>query len=115
MLKKDNRLKKKKDFENVFKKGKGYKESFLSVKVSPNNLKENRFGIVISQKVSKKAVVRNKIKRKIKAVILKNLDILENGFDCIFIVRPQKTPIDDYQKIEKEVERLLKAAKLIND
>ena len=38
MLPKENRLKKKKDFEKVFKEGQGFKEDFLFLKVVKNNL-----------------------------------------------------------------------------
>ena len=69
MLKKINRLKKKKDFEKVLRGGKGFKEDFLLFKTIKNNLKTSRFGFIISQKVSKKATVRNKLKRKLSGLI----------------------------------------------
>ena len=69
MLPKTNRLTKKKDFENVFKKGKGIKGDFLILRFVGNKTKTCRFGIVVSKKISKKATVRNKIKRRIRAAI----------------------------------------------
>ncbi len=79
MLGKENRLRRKKDFEEIFKKGRSFKESFLVLKILKNNLKVSRFGFVVSQKVSKKAVVRNKIKRRLREIvglnIKKNLQI----------------------------------------
>jgi len=51
MLKKENRLKKKKDFEKVFKEGKSFKNNFLIVKINENNLNFPRFGFVVSKKV----------------------------------------------------------------
>ena len=71
MLPKKNRLKNKKDFERVFKQGKGFKEDFLFFKITKNNLKENRFGFIVSLKVSKKAVLRNKVKRRLREIIKK--------------------------------------------
>ncbi|GAI32984.1 unnamed protein product, partial [marine sediment metagenome] len=62
MLNKRNRLKKKKDFDKVFKQGQGFKQDFLYLKIRKNNLKSSRFGFVVSKKFSKKAVIRNKIK-----------------------------------------------------
>lgn len=69
MLLKGGQLKKKKDFARVFKKGKSVNADFLVLKYVTNNLKNSRFGIIVSQKVSKKAVVRNKIRRRIKEAI----------------------------------------------
>ena len=50
-----NPKKKKKDFEKAFKNGKFFKENFLILKTTENNIKEDRFGFIVSQKVSKKA------------------------------------------------------------
>ena len=57
MLKKINRLTKQKDFEKVFKNGQSVYDGKLGIKALANNLPENRYGIIISAKVSKKAVV----------------------------------------------------------
>ena len=62
-LNKKNRLKKKHDFENVFKKGKAVKGSFLFIKYRKNELGVPRFGFVVSAKVARKAVERNKTRR----------------------------------------------------
>ena len=62
MLSQQNQLKKKKDFEKVFKKGKGFKEDFLVLIFKKNNLNQSRFGFIVSKNFSKKANLRNKIK-----------------------------------------------------
>ena len=62
-LSKKNRLKKKKDFERVFRKGRAVNGSFLFIKFRPNSIGVPRIAFVISIKVSKKAVIRNKIRR----------------------------------------------------
>lgn len=79
MLSGDNRLKKKKDFEYVFKKGKGFKEDFLFVKLVKNNLKITRFGFVVGYKVSKKAVLRNKVKRRLRETVKAELPKIRKG------------------------------------
>ena len=60
MLQKINRLKKKNDFEAVFKKGKSFKNSFLVLKTAPNKLEESRFGLVVSQKYQRKPLLEIK-------------------------------------------------------
>src|SRR3989344_5478377 len=62
-LNKKNRLKKKRDFEDVFKKGRAVKGSFLLIKYKKNDLGLPRFGFVVSAKVARKAAERNKIRR----------------------------------------------------
>lgn len=75
-LPKKNRLKKKKDFEEVFKKGKAFRGNFLFVRYLKNDLQFPRFAFIISAKVSKKAVVRNHIRRYLSEAVrikLKNI------------------------------------------
>lgn len=88
MLSKENRLKKEKDFEAVFKSGKGFKEELLRVKISRNNLNSSRFGFIVSKKYSKKASERNLLKRRMREIVRKNLPNLKKGFDVVFFAMP---------------------------
>lgn len=109
MLAEKNRLKKKKDFEAVFKKSKTFKEGFLILKTTENNDKESRLGFVVSQKISKKAVIRNKIKRRLREIIrlkIKNSQI-SGGKDIILISLPGIEKIGLFET-EKLIEKLLK-------
>jgi len=94
MLAKNNRLTKKKDFDAVFTKGKSVKQGFLLVKMAPNALPENRYGFVISKKVSPKATVRNKLKRQLRTIVAALPAPSQNSQDFVFIVLPglQKEP-----------------------
>lgn len=114
MLPKINRLKKKKDFERVFKEGKGFKEDFIFLKLRPNNLKVSRFSFVVSQKVSKKATLRNKIKRRLKAGVQARLAQIKKGWDGILIANPG---IDrkDPQEIRQTIGKLFHEANLFKD
>ncbi len=81
-LNKKNRLKKKCDFEGVFKKGKAVKGSFLFIKYKKNELGVSRFGFVVSAKVAGKAVERNKIRRILSEAVRSKVDGL-GGYDII--------------------------------
>ena len=83
-LNKKNRLKKKKDFEAVFKKGKAVRSVFLFVRYLGNNLGFPRIAFVVSSKVSKKAVVRNRFRRIIAEAVSKNLKDIQSA-DIIVI------------------------------
>lgn len=88
MLAKQNRLTKKKDFENVFKNGYGAKTGFLFLKFIPNKFNYTRFAFVVSLKVSKKAVQRNKIRRFLREKIRIDMIRVKKGFDCVLVVFP---------------------------
>jgi ribonuclease P protein component len=111
MLPRINRIKKKNDFEKIFKKGASFRDNFLILKILSNNLKVNRFASVISQKVSKKAVVRNKIRRRITAVIKTKITILKNGLDFVFIILPGFEK-KDFLEIKKTIESVFEKAKI---
>lgn len=88
MLAKPYRLTKNKEFDQVFSKGKAYYTDCLGIKCAKNGLEISRFGILVSTKVSKKAVIRNKIKRRIRQALLPQMDRLKSGYDCAIICRP---------------------------
>jgi len=114
MLPKENRLKKKKDFEQVFKKGRGFKEDFLFLKINENDLKESRFGFIVSREISKKAVVRNKIKRRLRETMKEELPKIKSGIDGVLVVKKGAAE-KDFLEIKKVVNSLLKKAKILND
>lgn len=112
MLPVKNRLNKNKDFQKVFQKGKGIKENLLTFKWAPNNLKVSRFGFIVSRKVSKKAVLRNKIKRRLREKIRRELPWLKKGIDGVIIVNPAAAK-EKSQEIIKSLNRIFFRVKLI--
>ena len=112
MLPKQYRLKKKKDFKLVFEKGKTFNNKFLFLKGAKNALKNSRFAFVVGLKTSKKAVVRNRIKRLLREIIREKLNDIKSGFDVVIRVRAEIVN-KDYKEIKKELESLLKKAELI--
>ncbi|PIR93399.1 ribonuclease P protein component [Candidatus Falkowbacteria bacterium CG10_big_fil_rev_8_21_14_0_10_43_10] len=107
MLKKENRLTKEKEIENVFKKGKSSFDKTIGVKALPTKRSVSRFCIVISSKVSKKAVIRNKKKRQLREIIRLNLSKLEPGFD-FFILGLPRIAGADYHEMEKSLSQHFK-------
>jgi len=112
MLPKKNRLKKKKDFERVFKGGKSFKKGFLILRFKENDLKINRFGFVVSKKISKKAVKRNQIKRRLREVVRSNIDFYKKGFDLVYISLPGLEK-QNFQKIKDTILFLLNKSKIL--
>ena len=88
MLPKINRIKKKNDFDVIFKKGKSLKTSLLVFKIVKNGLKENRFGFIVSKNISKKAVVRNKIRRRFSEIVKEKIIPKNESVDVVIIALP---------------------------
>lgn len=113
MLPQINRIKRKKDFEIIFKNGLNFKDSFLVLKVSKNNLEITRFGFIISQKVSKKAVIRNKIRRRLSGIIWSNFKEIKKGIDIVIICLPGLEK-KDFLELKNSVNKIFKKAKILN-
>ena len=97
---------KKKEFEAVFRKGKTKAGKLVFLKILKNNQDDNRFGVVVSKKISKKAVNRNKIKRRLRETIRQAH--IKPGLNIIIIAKPEI--IDkNYQDIKNELEDLFKS------
>jgi len=76
-----------KRIEEVKKKGKLIQGDFFGVVFMKNNKENSRFSFVISKKISKKAVERNRIKRVLIKAIKTNLEKVPPGFDFVFLVK----------------------------
>lgn len=112
MLPKENRLKKKKDFDAVFKQGEGSKEDFLYLKIKKNNLETSRFGFVVSKKFSKKATERNKIKRRLSELVGLKMPTLKKGIDGVIVIMPGLKK-SGFRELEESINELFKKSKLL--
>jgi len=84
-----NRLNKLSDIQRVFGKGRYFFVGAIGIKFIKNNGSQTRFTVVVSTKISKKAVERNKIKRRIREIIKKDV-IPFAKFSCDIVVMAQK-------------------------
>jgi len=111
VLPKKYRLKKKKEFERVFKKGKAKKKDFLFIKFVKNDQNATRFGFVVSKKISKKAVVRNKVKRRLREAAREMLSEIKPGYDVV-IVAQKGIEKQDFFQIKNQLKQLLRKINL---
>lgn len=93
MLKKANRLAKARDIQKVFARGRSFFSPFFSIKFVPAP-GVGRFTVVVSTKVFKKAVSRNRLKRIIREHLRKNLDKFKKG-DYVIVARPKVSRQDE--------------------
>ena len=111
VLPKKNRLKKNKDFDRVFKKGKKFYGKNLSLILLKSDLKNTRVGLIVSKKVSKKACLRNKIKRRIYSLIRDKLPKIKNQFDIVIITKPEIKE-KKFFEIAEIIDEIFKKAKI---
>jgi len=94
MLDRSNRLLNDKDFARIFAKGKFASTGAVTLKAVPNGAEKSRFGFVVGTKVSKRAVERNKAKRRMREIIRKNEKFVKGGFDLVFVAKKEILTIE---------------------
>jgi ribonuclease P protein component len=100
-------LKKDSDFRKVYKHGKSFANRHLVMYILNNKSENSRIGISVSKKVGK-AIIRNKVRRRIKEAYRLNIDEkIKNGYDIVFIARVAIKD-DDYSDIEKSMKHLIR-------
>lgn len=112
MLPKINRLKHTKDFNTVFKTGKRIRGDCLFLQINNNNLHRDRFAFIVSKNVAKKATVRNRLRRRLAALIKKSAIKTVSGVDIAVVVQPglERKPVKELAIILKQI--LVKAGLL---
>ena len=106
-------LKKNKEFKKVYENGSSYATRNLVIYcLNYEKGKKNRYGLSVSTKIGN-AVVRNKLKRRLREIIRGFEKEKEfKGYDIIFIARKPVVKID-YQRLKKDVEKLYKKMNII--
>jgi ribonuclease P protein component len=94
-----------KDFSRVKKNGRAVHHKLVVLAFSQNNLDLSRFAVVASKKIGN-AVVRNRVRRRIKACIQESWSSIEPGWDLIFYSRNAIVEAD-YQEIKNAIKHLL--------
>lgn len=95
--------------KGVYQRGKTARGALISLKFTNEGSKPYRVAVVVSRKVHKSAVVRNRIRRRIYEVCRKtSLEL--HGCDLVFTVFSDKVATLETAKLEAMVNELLKKA-----
>ncbi|MFC1627194.1 ribonuclease P protein component [Patescibacteria group bacterium] len=89
-----------------------FSSPFLNLKTSENQSRDLRFGFIVSTKIAKNAVDRNKIKRLLRESIKPYFSKLQSGHDLLFFAKhPIKNKTLD--QLKPHLSSLLKQSKLL--
>ena len=111
MLAAANRLRKPKDINLVYRRGIYGGVGDLSVKVTPNKQIESRLVVVVGKKISKRAVVRNLIRRRIIGAVREIWATLPPGYDIVVSVHVDLSD-RPFAELRRSLEESLRRAKL---
>ena len=113
MLSRENRLKKNKEFNFIYKKGKYINSSNFTLIYVDTYLKQSKFGISVSKKIGN-SVIRSRTKRVMNEIIRLNLDriVIKN---YVLVLKPSIVE-HSYKELETEfLQTIRKAGLLKND
>lgn len=110
-MRKAYRVKKEKEFQYVFKKGKSYANRKFVVYVIAKDQPHFRVGISVGKKIGN-AVRRNAVKRKIRASIYEMKEIIDPAIDFLVIARPSVSDLSS-REVYSNLLHVFKLAKII--
>lgn len=95
----------------VYRNGKTVRGQLCSLKYSPNPKRNNyRLAVVVSRKVSKSAVVRNRIRRRLYEAVRLLEDKVVGPYDIILTVFHESVAEMPADKLSQQIKDLLKEA-----
>lgn len=110
MLPGAQRLRRRRDFQQVYARGRSFADPLLVLHVLPTAGRETRFGFSISKKLGK-AVQRNRIRRRLREACRLRLPAIKPGFDIVLVGRSRAREAS-YAMLLQSVDELLQRARL---
>ena len=81
------------DFHRIYARGKSAVSPCVVIYCRKNRLGTNRFGFTVSKKLGK-AVLRNRIRRRLREIVRLNGARTEQGYDLILVARGRAAEAD---------------------
>jgi len=99
-LRPHERFRKRKDFLYIYKRGSRYRGKGFTLIYLSNNLHFSRMAVVASKKIGN-AVVRNRIKRRFRALFRTNKNLLHGSYDLV-IITDRRIGNFSWSEVQKE-------------
>lgn len=96
----------------VYQKGKTIRTPKMSLIFVENTRKFTRVAVVVSKKVIKSAVGRNRIRRRMYEAIRLNFDNVPKGNDYIFVIYDKKIMSMPFEEIQAMVNKIIDESKV---
>ncbi len=106
-------LKKNYEFRRLYNKGKSAATPYVVVYVKRTGRDTNRLGITVSNKIGK-AVVRNKVRRRLREIYRLHEGEMQRGLDLVFVARGRSVDAT-YAQLEQAVLKACKQLKVMKE
>ena len=115
MISRDHRFQGTNSLRYVYQKGKAVRGPLFSVKVAPNlRRKTYRAAVVVSRKVHKSAVARNRMRRRLYETVRNLEDSLDRPYDIVFTVYNEALLEEPANSLSRQVKNQLIAAGVLD-
>ncbi|RLT22390.1 MAG: ribonuclease P protein component [Chloroflexi bacterium] len=108
-MKRQFRLRRSAHFQRVRSSGNHYDGASLTLNVAPARQRTTRCGIVVARRIGG-AVVRNRIKRRIREVLRIHYRFLRTNYDVVVIARSRELQTMPFSRLVELITQLLRRA-----
>lgn len=97
----------------AYRYGQTARGQFMNMRFALNpRRKTYRAAVVVSRKVSKSAVVRNRVRRRVYEALQSRAAGIKGPYDLVFTVNNDEAASCEFAELERQVENLLKKAEV---
>ena len=93
-------------FRRLYRKGQSAANGYLVLYCRKNGSRQNRIGLTVSAKLGH-AVVRNRVRRRIREIFRLSQGKMKQGYDCIVVARTRAAHAD-YWELKRAFEKTCK-------
>ncbi len=104
-MKKRDVVKDNKYFNQIIKEGRVLKNEYFIIYIMKSNQEKSKFGFAVGKKIGK-AVIRNKIKRRLRNITTTNINLFPSYNDYIIIAK-KSCKDEKYDKLLTSMKKLL--------
>ncbi len=97
----------------LYKNADAFRAKFFTIKVLKNSHRnKSRFAVVVSKKVHKSAVGRNRMRRRIYEILRSELPKLNDVYDIVVIITTSEVITADFTELQSSMRSLFEQADL---
>lgn len=97
----------------VYKNGQTIKSQLIILRFIKNSHRNNsRVAVVVSKKIFKSAVKRNRIRRRVYECIRPKLNYFNDSYDIVFVIISGDILNTSYKEINNQIDQVLKQARI---
>ena len=111
-MKREDSLKRKKEFRYTYRTGKATQHKYFSCIVARRKAGPSRIGISVNKKQGN-SVTRNRIKRRLREAVTPFIPHIKEGYNIIFVAR-RGIPEAEFIKLTEMVRDALNQSKLLD-